>query len=313
MFEEDKDAGDDVQTTQKLTAAREVPAIPEPIVAESRATAPDGVQPQVAVRSALSEREALLPEIVRPKPVMKSAPEQTEAQVAKSTEKPVAKSTPKKKSHPLSERSIANARILQERCRQICLSLFFREYQPIKSLGFTSSISGEGKSFLSTVTALVLANDSHEPVSLIECNWENPTLHTYFGCPATPGLAEWLRGECSESEIRHQVNHNLTLIPAGDGGADAVQLLQAVRHVGLSSLPICRNDLLVMDLPAVATTAYGALAASLVESLIVVVRAGVTPDGLVAETCNQLKDLSVHGLILNQLESNVPRWIRQLL
>src|SRR5579871_1592365 len=55
--------------------------------------------------------------------------------------------------------SIANVQIIQERCRQICLSSFFRRDTPIRSLGFTSAIAGEGKSFLTMVMANVLAND----------------------------------------------------------------------------------------------------------------------------------------------------------
>ncbi|MBA2284007.1 MAG: hypothetical protein H0W02_00840 [Ktedonobacteraceae bacterium] len=220
---------------------------------------------------------------------------------------------PADKRRPVSKRDAANTRVLQERCRQLGLSLFFREQDPVHSLGFTSSIKGEGKSFLATVTALLLANDSDDPVTLLECNWEHPTLHEYFGCPRTPGLAEWLRGECSEVSIRHEVNGRLTVIPAGDGKGDAVQLLERMRRDDLLANWTRSKELLIVDLPSVATTAYGPLAASLVEAIIVVVRAGVTPDDLIVETCTQLRDMPVHGLILNQLESRIPRWIRQLL
>jgi len=34
---------------------------------------------------------------------------------------------------------------------------------------------------------------------------------------------------------------------------------------------------------------------------------------MIAETCSQLKDLPVHGLLLNQVESSIPRWLRQIL
>ncbi len=228
------------------------------------------------------------------------------------------KQTPRKqvnrgRSRPLSKLEAASAHMLRERCRQLCLSTFFREHVPACSLGFTSSVGGEGKSFLATVTAEVLANDSSTPVTLLECNWEHPSIHQYFGLPSSPGLAEWLRKECSEEAIRHKVDRNLTIIPAGDGRRDAVKLLQQIREKGLLDTLDHANDLLIVDLPAIVTTAYGSLAASLVESLVIVVRAGVTPDGLIAETCSQLKDLPVQGVILNQLESHIPRWIRRIL
>ena len=207
----------------------------------------------------------------------------------------------------------AFARALRERCRQLCLSLFLRSRDPIRSLGFTSAVPGEGKTFLAQVTAGVLARDCNSPVILLECNWEHPNLHESFGFPATPGLAEWLRGECSVSAISHQINDSLSVILAGDAKGQAVRLLRQLRTRGLLDTIACDGEALIVDLPPIIVSGYGTLAAELVESLVVVVRAGVTPDVMIAETCNQLKDLPVHGLMLNQLQSRIPRWIRQLL
>jgi Mrp family chromosome partitioning ATPase len=183
----------------------------------------------------------------------------------------------------------------------------------VRSLGFTSSIKGEGKSFLAMVTAKVLANDSSNPVTLLECNWEHPSLHESFGYPLTPGLAEWLRGQCSETTIRHQVSRNLTFISAGDGKQDAVKLLQQIRQKGLLDLLAHSGDLLIVDLLPIMTTSYASLAASLVNALMVVVCAGVIPEGLLAEALKRMIDLPVEGIILNQVESRIPRWIRQIL
>ncbi len=211
------------------------------------------------------------------------------------------------------QRDAANARMLQERCQQLCLSLFFRKRDPVRSLGFTSSIKGEGKSFLALITAQVLAHDSDQPVTLIECDWEHPSLHEYYGIPSTPGLAEWLRGSCKEDDIRYRVNDSLSIIPAGNGAQDAVKLLKKVQQDGLLKIFMRTRDLYIVDLPPIISTGYGSLAASLLESIVIVVRAQAIPQSMIAETCAQLKGLSVHGIILNQGESRIPRWIRQLL
>lgn len=207
------------------------------------------------------------------------------------------------------------ARLAQERCRQMCLALFFDQRTPVHSIGFTSSFGGEGKTFLSAIAAEALARDSKEPVSLIECNWEHPTLHEYYGFPATPGLAEWLRGECDVRDIRHQVSAKLSIIPAGNGQQEAVRLLQSLRQKqqGLSAVLGHPGELLIVDLPPIISSAYGPLAATLVESLLVVVRAGATPEAVVTEACSQLKGLPIHGLILNRVESRIPGWLRQIL
>src|SRR4051812_21194374 len=47
--------------------------------------------------------------------------------------------------------------VLRTRCKQLGISLFFRGDTPIRSLGFTSAIAGEGKTFLARLTAEVMA------------------------------------------------------------------------------------------------------------------------------------------------------------
>jgi Mrp family chromosome partitioning ATPase len=202
---------------------------------------------------------------------------------------------------------------LRDRCRQLCVALFFREQAPVHSLGFTSAVSGEGKTFLARLTAAVAAHDNDGPTTLLECAWDHPSLHDQFGISPTPGLAEWLRGECSEEDIRYQVGENLFVIPAGNAKEDAIKLLRQLHRGGLSHLRTTEDELLIVDLPPILTTGYGALAASLVEALMVVVRAGMTPNQLIKDTCEHLKDLPVEGLILNQTSSRIPHWIRELL
>ena len=117
----------------------------------------------------------------------------------------------------LRKRDQGNAHLLRDRCQKLCLSIFYREQAPARTLGFTSALAGEGKTFLAMMVATVLAGDSGVPVTLLECNWEHPTLHEHFDLPRTPGLAEWLRGEAVAAQVRHQVGDNLFVVPAGDG------------------------------------------------------------------------------------------------
>jgi Mrp family chromosome partitioning ATPase len=213
----------------------------------------------------------------------------------------------------MTKRDTAAIQMIRERCRQLCFSLFFRQHAPVRSVGFTSSIGGEGKSFLSLLTAQVLAHDASEPVTLVECNWEHPSLHEYFGVPATPGLAELLRGSCNEDDIRYQVEDNLTIIPAGNGSRDSIKLLKMIQQVGLHNCFANKNSLFVLELPPILTAGYGPLAARLVESVIIVVHARITSESMLADTYSLIKDLPIDGIIQNQGKSHIPHWIRQIL
>ena len=200
-----------------------------------------------------------------------------------------------------------------EQCRRLCVSTFSSEQAPAHSIGFTSSLAGEGKSFLAAMTARVLATEFCRPTTLLECNWTHPSLHRLFGISSQPGLAEWLKGECGIADIRHQVCDNLTVIPSGDGERDAARLLQQLSQQDRAHLLAQADELLIVELPSVLSTVYAPLAAHFVEALVVVVRAGVTPDTLLAETCSRLKGMPIQGVALNQAQSEIPQWIQQLL
>lgn len=213
----------------------------------------------------------------------------------------------------LPPRDAANLHAVREQARRLSLALFFREQSQVRSLGFTSAIGGEGKSFMALMTASVLARDSAEPVILVEANWEHPTLHTQLGLPQAPGLAEWMRQECDEADACHQIAENLGVIPAGNERGDAVRLLRRLRDRSVVDMISSKRARYIFDLPPIVTCSYGRLAAGVVESVIVVVQAGITPEGMVAEACAQLKDLPVEGIFLNQVSSHIPQWLQRIL
>ena len=61
------------------------------------------------------------------------------------------------------------------------------------------------------------------------------------------------------------------------------------------------------------TCPYGRLAATLVEMLVVVAQWGTTSESALADTCAQLADVNVLGILLNRERSRIPRWLRSLL
>jgi Mrp family chromosome partitioning ATPase len=202
---------------------------------------------------------------------------------------------------------------LRTRCKQLGVSLFFQDEAAVRSLGFTSAIGGEGKSFLARLMAEVMAENSSVPITLLECNWENPTLSSIYNLPLAPGLSEWLCGQCPLEAIRRQVGRSLTIIPAGNSTFNATQLLRTFQQKGVHSVLANPNEVLIIDLPATVTTAYGPFAAQLADALILVVRMGVTPESFVLEARHYLKDSHMYGVIFNQVASRIPHWLRRIL
>src|ERR1700751_6024901 len=84
------------------------------------------------------------------------------------------KARDKGRQRAMSKKSLAAIQSLEQQCRQLALPLFFHETSPVRSIGFTSAIEGEGKSFLAAATARTIAEVSPVPVTLLECNWQHP-------------------------------------------------------------------------------------------------------------------------------------------
>jgi Mrp family chromosome partitioning ATPase len=202
---------------------------------------------------------------------------------------------------------------LQAEFLHLSLPLFFAQQDPIQALGVTSAVAGEGKTLAGLLVSHALASNSQRPVILVECDWQRPALSQRLNLAASPGLSEWLRGAADRSEVRRQVAHNLTIVPAGLGGADAMTALAEMNRRDFHERLASPNELLILDLPSVLGSYYGPLAARLADALLLVVRAGSTPSDFVTQACEALKQLRVEGIILNQVQARTPRWLRSLL
>lgn len=202
-----------------------------------------------------------------------------------------------------------DARRLRVQCGQLCVGLFLDERSAVRSLGFTSAIDGEGKTFMSRLAADVMATEHALPVTLLECNWGHQCFEEMFELEQGPGLAEWLRGECELRAIRQSVSSYLTVIRAGDDKGEAIRLLSQMRQKGVAEVLERPGEVLIADLPSILTTTYGTLAASVVESVIMIVRMGVTRQADVVEACSHLKDVHVEGVVLNSVKSRIPGWL----
>ena len=83
-------------------------------------------------------------------------------------------------------------RTLRSRLYQI------REKMPLKRLLVTSALPKEGKSFVAANLAQVLVRQHGRRALIVDADLRNPGLHRHLGTSGTPGLSEYLMGECDE-------------------------------------------------------------------------------------------------------------------
>jgi len=174
-------------------------------------------------------------------------------------------------------------------------------------IGITSAIGGEGRTTMAIGLARTLAYDLDGPVMLVDADLENPGQAARFEIPATPGLAEVLRGEMTLADVAVPVGDNLLVVPAGRTEFDAARLLRQMPLIDPFHDSTLTGGAVIVDLPPIVSQSYSVLAAHATDVLMLVVRAGVTPDDVVREAIARLEDRAPRGVILNAVRTRLPR------
>lgn len=106
--------------------------------------------------------------------------------------------------------------IMHEQFRQLIASMgLYRKNITKKKILVTSSITGEGKSFISNRLASTLAS-AGKKVVLIDFDFRNPNISKTFDLTEEIGISEFLEGELEPYEIiKRTEQENLFVVPAG--------------------------------------------------------------------------------------------------
>ena len=182
-------------------------------------------------------------------------------------------------------------------------------------VGVTSAVYGEGKTTLVSQLGPLMAQHLNHRVLLVDCNINNPGLHRQLGIEAQPGYLDLLRDESPDLFPAFQTMgmENLLVLPAGNEpppsperfvrSAEMRNLLKEVRQ---------SCDYALIDLPPVLPVADTTTLTEMLDAVVVVVRAGVTPRELVSEAVERIGPDRVLGTVLNGLEDHVPKVLRWL-
>src|ERR1700688_423255 len=101
-----------------------------------------------------------------------------------------------------------------------------RDKQPLRSVLVTSSLPGEGKTFVANNLAHALSRQQNCRVLLVDADLRRPDLHLGFGAPSSPGLSEYLKGEAPEiTIIQRGMPEYLCLITGGAKPDNPAELL----------------------------------------------------------------------------------------
>ncbi len=181
-----------------------------------------------------------------------------------------------------------------------------------KRIGVTSSIRGEGVTFIARTLALLLTHDSRKSVCLVDLNWWSPPTNP-GGEYGVAGLAEVINdGVELSSVLVESGNPGLTLLSAGVASVSDRPLLSNSAELDRILTDLEEEfDHLVLDLPAMSASADSLTLAHKANAVLFVIRHGVTPDADAKDAVEQLQGVPILGALLNRSTSKVPAVIRR--
>jgi succinoglycan biosynthesis transport protein ExoP len=174
---------------------------------------------------------------------------------------------------------------------------------PPRTILFTSSGPGEGKTTTTINTAISLAQTGAR-VLLIDGDLRKPGLHKALNVRNHPGLSAYLTRPLDlEAIIVHQPAENLFVIPSGAIPPNPSELLGSAKMRELVKQVSERYDFVLLDSPPVSAPDTLVLSA-LVDGVILIIRCGETPRELVHRAHQALLDVNarIFGVVLNRVD-----------
>ena len=171
-----------------------------------------------------------------------------------------------------------------------------------KKILVTSSISGEGKSFIAANLAVSLALTGKK-VALVDMDLNNPTLAKILNIERKEGVTEYLTGESEAEEIIKKVagHENLFFVSAGNLPENPSELLSNGKVKDLIDYLDNAFDMVVIDTSPLVLVTDGYILTGLCDATLYVVRHKYTPKMLIKriDENNHINPINNPAIIFN--------------
>jgi capsular exopolysaccharide synthesis family protein len=193
-------------------------------------------------------------------------------------------------------------RFLRTRLNQL------QQQKNLKTLLLTSSLPGEGKTFISCSIASILAQEPEKRVLLIDADLRLPQTGKALGIAKNenlPGLADLLSRTHRLREVILQSSAgNLSYIPAGVIPQNPSELL-ASNSLDKNIAEAAETfDWIIIDSPPVLSFADPIRLAAVCDSILFVVGANKTPAKMIQKSIQMLGKNRICGVVLNRTKNS---------
>jgi protein-tyrosine kinase len=169
-----------------------------------------------------------------------------------------------------------------------------------------SAVPGEGKTFTAFNLAMSLALEKDASVLLIDADVPKPQISVVLGIQAGRGLLDAVIDPALDVEsLIHATDiANLSVLGIGTKADNATELLASQRMAALIAELRAADDrrIVVFDSPPLLLTTESRELATLAGQIVLVVRAGETPQQALFDAIALLGEGKLIGLVLNQVD-----------
>ena len=168
--------------------------------------------------------------------------------------------------------------IIAEQLRSLRTNLSFMGMnEENKTLLVTSSISGEGKSFIAMNLAMSLTLTGKK-VALLEMDLRKPKLSKHLNIDRDPGITSYLIGKASINEIIKKTSYeNLFVVSAGPIPPNPTELINSPKFEEMMDEIKKQFDYVIIDSAPIGPVTDSQLLGKYAQTTVFVVRHGLTP------------------------------------
>ena len=203
--------------------------------------------------------------------------------------------------HPRLVAAVANSGVAAEQYRALRTRIVNADHRTSNVVLVTSPGRGEGKSVTASNLALAMAQEYQRRACIVDADLRSPQIAKLFGVPDGPGLSDVLLGTATLEEALVVIEeYQITVLPAGRAATHPAELLGTTTMRRTLEALRSQFDRVVIDTPSANPLADVGILTPLVDSVVLVVRAGVTETPAIHDALATIDESKLLGIVLNE-------------
>jgi len=186
----------------------------------------------------------------------------------------------------------------------------------IKSVMVVSALHGEGTSTVACLMAKALAERGRSNALLVDLNLRTPSLWRLMDAKGRDGITGVVAEKHTVDDVIQETEFDgLKLITAGNGEVDAIDVIDNPRTLEVVTELGRHADAVFLDAPPITLYPDARALAPLVDGVILVVEADVTPVGVANRAVELIREsgANIVGAVLNKRRDYIPERVLQLI